>query len=366
MNPRLTFFFEGDDFFAALQDSIRKAHVSIDIEFYYFASDEIGASFAKLLTQKVAEGVEVRLIYDALGCLRTDASFFAELEQQGIAVKPFHPLFPISEHLGRRDHRKLMVVDGEVGFVGGFNLSSEYSARFRGPEAWRDTGLGIWEDVSVQRLKRLFQENWEGLWYLAKMDVVELWRGELRPDWQQSKFHMIPNHGWRRKSLIRQEYLAAIIHAKRCIHLTNPYFIPDRGIRRALRRAAQRGVEVALLTAGVTDVRIARWAGQATYARLLGAGVRLFEYQGRFLHAKSATVDGEWFTVGTSNIDHISFFRNLEVNLFGRDGEAVGVLDGQFVKDLTSSREITLQDWRQRPWWVRVRSKFFFYFRVWL
>lgn len=359
----MIFYFEGDDYFQAIRETLVKATASIEIELYYFASDNIGSAFADLLMQKAAEKVKVRLIYDAVGCRETHVDFLQKLEESGVEIKAYHPFLPFGRNYARRDHRKMILVDGEIAFLGGFNLSDEYSEFISGKTAWRDTGVQIKDHELVMALEDLFQDSWRGR-ILKVSDFIR--KRPKRPNWSLASAHVVPNYGWQHKSLIRQEYLSAIVHAKKKVWLTNPYFIPDRGIRRALRRAAKRGLDVRLLTAGVTDVHIVRWAGHATYASLLRAGVRIFEYQERFLHAKTAVVDDDWYTVGTSNLDHLSFFRNLEINLVGREHTYAHALSEQFQKDLERSLEVKLETWSQRSWWIRLREKIFFLMRSWL
>ena len=361
--PPLTFFFEGDDFFWSLREALSAAKRSIDVVLYYFGSDRTGWSFAHLFAKKRAEGVKIRIVYDAVGCRGTSSDLFEELGRNGIEVKVYNPVFPPTRHFGRRNHRKMIVIDGRIGFLGGFNLADEYSRWAFGEKAWRDTGVRIEAPEIVRTFQEIFEEEWQG----RRPSLRTFIRKKIpRPNWDESDCFAVPNHGWRRKSLIRQEYLSAIARADRSIYITNPYFIPDRGIRSALKRGVRRGVDVRILTAGETDVRVAKWAGRATYASFLRAGVRIFEYQSRVLHAKTAVIDGAWWTVGTSNIDHLSFFRNLEVNLFGRNRPAAEILAAQFERDLASSKEIALPNWVKRPWLARVRERFFFFFRVWL
>lgn len=363
-SPSTTFFFEGDDYFEALHESIDGARSTIDIEIYYFASDEIGWGIARRLIKKASEGVAIRVLFDDVGCRGTSRELFDELTEAGIAVRPYNAWLPTGRHVGRRNHRKIATIDGQIAFLGGFNWSSEFSHRLSGNKAWRDTGVRLEQyPRCLSRLHEFFEETWRGRRRTLK-DYIR--RRLYRADWREDSLHVVPNHGWRRKSPIREEYLSAIVHAKDRILITSAYFVPDGGIRRALRRAARRGVDVCLLTAGKTDVRIARWAGQATYAALLRAGVRIFEYGTRILHAKTAVVDDDRFTIGTANLDHLSFFQNLEANLFGKDPVSAGVLATRFEKDLLFAQEIRREDWRRRPWWARLFERFFFLFRVWL
>jgi cardiolipin synthase len=362
-SPSLQFYFEGDDFFFALENAVKSATQSIDWEFYFFASDELGWHFAKLLIEKAREGVRVRVIVDAVGSRSTSIDLFDALEAAGISCKIYNPLFPYGKHIGRRNHRKMVLIDEKTGFLGGFNVSSEYSRKYSGEKAWRDTGVKLEQPELVRDLLGFFEEAWEK----RKLSLRRLMTRLRRPALSPGSLHVVPNFGFRRKSFIRRKYLSAITGARRSIAISNPYFVPDHGILRALRKAARRKVQVRILTAGGdTDVHAARWAGQAVYSRLLKTGVRIFEYRGRMMHAKCAIVDESWFTIGTANIDHLSFFKNLEVNLFGKDGGAGGILLRQFEKDLLSSREILWKEWEQRPWTVKCREKFFSWFREWL
>jgi cardiolipin synthase len=357
------FYFEGDDFFRDLQEALEGARRSIDIELYYFASDRTGVRFADLLIRKAAAGVRVRLIYDAIGCRGTSDEFLVRLDHAGVAVKVFHPLLALGPQLTRRTHRKFFVVDGQTAFLGGFNLADEYSREASGESAWRDSGVRVDDPALVGELTRLFEETWNEV----RRRPRDLLRRRPKPSaWGRPRREIVANYGWQKKSLIRQEYLAAIVHARRNVWITNPYFVPDGGLRRALRRAARRGVDVRILTAGESDVPIARWAGRALYGGILRAGVRIFEYTKRILHAKSATADGSWYTVGTANIDHLSFFRNHEVNLFGFDEKAAAVLEKRFAEDLADAREVVWESWKSRSWIEKLRERILYAFRPWL
>ncbi len=358
-----TFFFEGDPFFHSLREAIAGAKQCVDVELYYFADDPIGRGFGGLFKKKSGEGVRVRMIYDAVGCRETPSHLFEDLERSGVLVKKYNPLLPPRKYFDRRNHRKMIVIDQRIGFLGGFNLAAEYSEAHSGRKAWRDSGVRFEEPELAGLLNRLFEDSWSGR-RLRVEDFIQ--KKTPRPDWTERRRTILASHGWKRKSPIREEYLSAILHAQNSISITNSYFIPDRGIRRALRKAALRGVDVKFMMPGPTDVSIARWAGQATYASFLKAGVRIFEYQPRVLHAKNAVIDHQWYTVGTSNLDPLSFFRNLEVNFIGKDAEEAKIFDLQFAKDIEFSKEIRDEKWKLRPWWRKLRERFCFFFRAWL
>jgi len=360
---KVSLYFDGDAYFASLREAIAVARESIDLEFYTFASDSLGWSFAHLLRSKAEEGVRVRLIYDSIGSSSSSIDLFDELEGENISYKAYNPLLPLWRNFGRRNHRKIAVIDRKIGFLGGFNLASEYSNFHSSGKGWRDTGVRIEKLELVLSLQKLFEESWQEREISLRKFLK---KRRKRANSQRGNLYLTPNYGWKSKSLIRHEYLSAIVRAKESVEITNPYFIPDPVTLRALRKAAQRGVKVSILTAGPCDVRIAHWAGQATYSRLLRAGVRIFEFQPCILHAKTASVDGEWFTVGTANIDHLSFFKNLEVNLIGRDAALAGLVSAQFQEDLAQSKEILRQSWKKRGTFARLRERFFFWFREWL
>ncbi|HCU25431.1 MAG TPA: hypothetical protein DF383_10475 [Deltaproteobacteria bacterium] len=350
----LEFFFEGPTYYAALDAAIQSAKRSIDLEMYIFAGDAVGRRIAVSLAKQAYAGVKVRVLYDSIGSQWTDTGLWSLLEENGVELQEYNPTFPWPKNLRRRNHRKVLVVDGQVGFLGGFNLMDV---------PWRDSGVRCGHPEVLADLTQLFELAWER----RNLRLRKMARRHARR-WRPGSpgIHAVPSYGLRRFSRIRQHYLAAIQLARRRIWITNPYFVPDLGLLRALRRAARKGVEVKILTAGLTDVRVARWASHAVYSRLLKSGVRIFEYQPQVLHAKHMVVDEAWFTLGTSNLDHLSFFQNLEVNLFGTDRSAAAVLAEQFEKDVVESLEINFTEWKKRSRWRKLREKFFYAFRAWM
>ena len=350
-----TFYFEGKDFYAALHGAIADARFRIDLEMYIFESDEVGWEFAKQLSRKAQQGVEVRVCYDSIGCQGTDEGLFLLMAENGVRLKEYNPTFPLPRNLRRRNHRKVMIVDDRIGFLGGFNLMAV---------DWRDTGVSLTEPRLVQELKYQFDLVWQNK--KLRMHVLARRKWKRRSLRSPAELQLVPSFGLRRFSLIRHEYLRAIVQARERIDITNSYFVPDLGILRALRKAARRGRQVRILTAGKSDVPVAKCASEAIFSKLLRAGARIFEYQPTILHAKSAVIDGRWFTVGTANIDHLSFFHNLEINLFGVDLDSAEVLSQRFDRDLADSREILLEEWKQRPRWKKIREKLCYFFRAWM
>jgi len=354
LSGTLQFYFEPKDYYSALQEAITSAERRIAIEMYIFASDPVGWAIAEQLARKAQAGVEVRVLYDSIGSQGSSDQLWILLEENGVLVQEYNPTFPWPRNLRRRNHRKSVIVDDRIGFLGGFNLMDVN---------WRDTGVGIEDPDLVAELRRQFEISWNHE-YRQLRGMAR--RKFLRAPWKDGGWHLVPSFGMRRFSLIRQEYLSAIIHARKRIDITAAYFVPDRGILRVLRKAAKRGLQVRILTGGMCDVSVAQCASRATYAKLLKAGVRIFEYQPRVMHAKTAVMDGRWFTVGTANLDHLSFFRNLELNLFGTDVEASERLQERFEADLAESVEISLESCRNRSRWEKFRERFWYAFRTWM
>jgi cardiolipin synthase len=363
---RVSLLFDGP---ATMREMMAAAHAatsSINLETYIFDQDEIGIQFADLLIQKQHEGVQVNLMVDAVGALATPAEFFGRMRAAGIRVVVFNPVNPAKARgkweVNNRDHRKLMVVDGRIAFTGGINISStyansslfrsKYKARVDGAKiGWRDTHIKI-EGPAVAALQYSFVNLWveQAGGELAKADYFPA----LAP--VGDKILRVLATGPDGDFEIYKSLLVAIGESKKSIHITAAYFVPDQQIVDALVAAARRGVDVKLVLPGVSDHSMIRYAGQAFYDQLLAGGVRIFELQIAVLHAKTAVIDGAWSTIGSSNIDRRSFIHNYELNVvvvdpgFGRDMESA------FNEDLRDCKEVTLEQWRHRPWADRIRE----------
>jgi cardiolipin synthase len=332
-------FVEGDELYDAMVSSIAAAQHQVDLETYIYAADEVGWRLGEALSERARAGVRVRVLVDAAGSLFSLSRDLEDyLRRQGVAVRRFHrwgwrqPL-----RFYRRNHRKLLVIDDHEAYLGGFNVHRESSRAAYGELRWRDTHARL--NGSLAGLAReLFEAFWCGdrTWSAR-------WPGELGDV-------LVPNHSRVCRRQIHCLYLRLLRSACRRIYVTTPYFVPDHRTQNELVSAARRGVDVRLLLPGKSDVRIARWAARAAYAKLLLAGVRIFEYQPRVLHAKTAVVDGVLSTMGTANLDYRSLFVNYELNLFSASGTLAGALEAQFLADVTQSEEITSMLWSERPW----------------
>src|SRR5574337_1279910 len=324
--PPLRLFTEGDVLYAAMLAAIGRARHSIKLESYIFADDEIGRQFAAALGARARAGLQVLLHIDAAGSLFWGSHRLANaLRRDGVHVRWFHRWS--SRHpsrYNRRNHRKLLVVDGRIGFLGGFNIHRENSRVVYGERRWRDTHVEVRGQLA-HNLQILFDA---------------LWRGRRRPTpvLRARDGTLITNRAHHGRRALRDLYALRIATARQRVWLSTPYFVPDRRTQRALCSAAQRGVDVRVLVPRKTDVRVVQWAARAAYAGLLDAGVKIYKYQPRMLHAKTLVVDGLWGSVGTANVDYRSFFLNYELILTARNRHFVAELETQFQDDLAQSR----------------------------
>lgn len=355
----LALYFSGGDAFRAMWQAIESARETIHLETYIFSSDRIGEEFAARIMEKARAGVRVRLIMDGVGSLDFDPELMTRLRNSGAQILDYHPVAPWRARWDwqRRDHRKILVVDGRVAFTGGVNITLENAPLELGGSAWRDTHVRV-EGPAAYALDRLFRIVWfkeTGRWFESFGDP------SMKPG--SSRVWVAANDEFFLRYAIRSVYLKALRVARREILITNAYFVPDRGIRRALAAAIERGVSVKILVPGRSDVASAWHAGRYRYDYLLRHGVKLYEWMGPILHAKTVVIDRAWCAVGSYNLDHRSLLHNLEVNLHILDTVIAEQLAFQFTLDLEHAREIHLPRWRRRPWFDRASERLFYSFR---
>lgn len=331
-------FTEGDELYDAMCASIAAARHSVALETYIFAYDGAGHAFVGALKAKAREGVSVRLHVDAFGSLFVFPRVIQrELEAAGVQVRRFHHWqWRNPWRYNRRNHRKLLVIDGELAYLGGFNIHKQSSRRHYGVERWRDTHLRLRGELARQA-QVLFDMFWRGP---RKVQPFKLPANQV----------LLSTHSRRARRQLRKVVDDVLESARETLWLTTPYFVPNNRIQNRLIEAAQRGIDVRVLVPGKNDVRLARWASHAAYAKLLAGGVRIFEYRPRVLHSKTAVVDCRWAMVGTSNLDYRSIFLNYEVDLFSQQPSLCRALHDQFLADLGESDEIFPDKWSVRPW----------------
>ena len=364
---KVTLLFDGPATMRDMMNAARAATTSINLETYIFDQDPVGLEFADVLIAKRREGVVVNIMADGVGTLATPKEFFERLRAAGINVLIFNPVDPTKRpgnwQLNNRDHRKIMIVDGKVGFTGGINISETYanSSLFRSKKrpstagnkdiGWRDTHIRI-EGPAVATLQWAFVDNW------VRQDAGELPQVDYFPRLAPAgdKVMRVLATSPDRDSEIYKALMIAMNEAGKSIHITSAYFVPDQQIVDALVAAAQRGVDVKLVLPGVSDHNLIKYAGQAFYEQLLAGGVKIFQLQVAVLHAKTAVIDGVWSTIGSANIDRRSFIHNYELNVVVLDPAFGREMESAFNEDLRDSKQVTLEQWRNRPWKDRLKE----------
>lgn len=355
---RLTLLNSGAEFFPTLLTAINEAQHEVHLESYIFENDDIGRAVAGALIAAARRGVTVRLMVDGFGAPMFAGTLMPALINAGVMVAVYRPeiaRFKLRRHRLRRLHRKLAIIDREIAFVGGINIIDDlnspdispgrydYAVKVEGPLLLpiQYTMRRLWEIVAWVSLKRRYRITHSTI--------------QTAPPCGEQEAAFLVRDNIRHRRDIEKAYLAAIAGARESILIANAYFLPGRRFRRALYRAAKRGVHVTILLQGRIEYRLLHYATQALYGKLLNAGIHLFEYHRCFLHAKVAVIDEQWATVGSSNIDPFSLFLSKEANIV--------VVDQKFAAELRDSLEKAMQEgaeelppqrWQQLPWHSRL------------
>lgn len=338
----------GDEFFPDMLKAIAAAQKTITFETYIYWSGEVGAQFTRALAERARAGVRVHVLFDALGSQKIDEAEVRELKAAGIQVAKYNPLRWYSiVRMNNRTHRKILVVDGRIGYTGGAGIGDEWRGKAQGPGQWRDTQFRV-EGPAVAQMQAAFMENWievtgdvlHGEDYFPRIASAGAQLAQF--------FISSPGGGGETMQLM---YLLSIASAKQSILLSAAYFVPDDNEVRMLVEARRRGVRVSIIVPGkFTDSPAVRRASRSTWGELLRAGVEIYEYQPTFFHCKVMIVDGLWVSVGSTNFDTRSFSTNDEANLNVYDREFAAAQARIFESDLKRSRRIALEEWQNRPW----------------
>ncbi len=338
---------DGQEAFDCIFAELEKAQDHIHLEYYIIRHDKTGQKLKDVLIRKAKNGVRVRVIYDAVGSWTLSTEYITEMQQNGIEVKPFLPVvLPfINNKLNYRDHRKIIVIDGRVGFLGGLNIGDEYLGYHPKLGKWRDTHLRL-AGTSVYFLQIIFLLDWE---FVSGQILTEL--GFFpETDITDEKIIQIaasgPDSDW---EAIRQSYFALVNSAQKSIKITTPYLIPDEGILLALKTAALSGVDIKIILPGIPDKKIVFWASQSYFEELMESGIEIYLYQPGFIHAKIISVDGEVASIGSANLDMRSFQLNFEVNAMIYDRQLVQKIDADFAIDLGHCAKVDIVEFAQRP-----------------
>jgi cardiolipin synthase len=345
----------GDEIFPAMLDGIRQAKKTILFETFIYWSGKIGEQFAEALSERARAGVKVHVLLDWVGSIQVNRGLLQQMKDAGVEAHMFHPLRWYN--LGRinnRTHRKLLIVDGCVGFTGGVGIASPWTGHAQDAEHWRDCHFRV-EGPVVAQMQSVMLSNWSkttgyilhGKDYFPTLQPAGGVRAQM--------FHSSPSGGSESMQLM---YLMAITAAVRSIDIGSAYFVPDQVTRRALAAALERGVKLRVITPGRhTDQKVVRRASRALWGELLEAGAEIYEYRDTMYHCKMVLVDGLLTSVGSTNFDPRSFHLNDEANLNVYDRDFTAFMTGMYEQDLRRCRRITLEDWQRRPLLEKARER---------
>jgi cardiolipin synthase len=344
---RVTTLLNGDQAFPAMLEAIRAAKRSINFEGYIFWSGAIAQNFANAFSERARAGVPTRLVLDWLGSKKMDDKQQEQMRQAGVEIVQYHPLrWYELDRLNKRTHRKILVVDGKVGFEGGIGIADPYSGHAQDKDHWRDAQFRV-EGPVVAQMQSDFLDNWmktrgvllDGPEYFPSLDSVGSQAAQA--------IRSSPGEGF---ESLRLMFLLAIASATDRILIANAYFLPNSLTVSMLVEAQRRGVKVEIIVPGpILDAQLVRRASRAKWGPLLEAGVKIYEYQPTLYHTKVMVVDDCWVSVGSANLDNRSFRLNDEANLNVFDNQFAREQARVFAEDRTHSRPVTLQEWRHRP-----------------
>ncbi len=360
---RVTVLFEGHDAFRNLFEAIKQAKKTIFLVFFIFKNDATGKELGRLLKEKAGAGLNVCILYDHFGSLLTPQGFWKELTSSGVNVKASRPFrWNIAWNYLHRDHRKLVIIDGEIAYTGGLNIADEYRgyALFKRRKGWRDTAVKI-EGPCAFSLHEIFLATW----FLRKGTTDPLVSAaDIRPFTDGISIMPIFSSSAKGRRKMRKLIYWCVQNAAKSIHLTTAYFTPSKVMLRMLEDAVKRGVNVNLLIPSKSDFMAVQYVGRFFFTRLLKAGVDIYEYQDTVLHAKSYIFDEIFSIVGSANLDFLSLRRNDEGNIGAYSGKFAREMTNIFAIDLTKSKKIELEQWLNRPLAHKIKEWFFSLFRM--
>jgi cardiolipin synthase len=357
-NNSVKLLVNGEEKFPEVKKALEEARHHIHIEYYIYEQDEIGTSIIELMIRKAREGVEVRFIYDDFGSPTIKKKIERRMREAGVEVHPFHKVhfYLLANRINYRNHRKIIVVDGQTAFVGGINVADKYINDKPGQLFWRDTHLRI-DGPGVYYLQYLFLSDWN-FCCSKKLKPADL-HFKPNPRVRDDVFVQIAAGGPdSMQPSIVYSILQAIYLAKEEILITTPYFIPSESINDALCIAALSGLSVKLIVPGVCDSKFVNAASKSYYNELLQAGVEIYMYQKGFVHAKTLIADGKLSIIGTANMDHRSFELNFEVNAIVYDRPLAQQMREVFFRDLEVSEKIDPERWYKRPLYDQLPERF--------
>ncbi|MBR6443873.1 MAG: cardiolipin synthase [Firmicutes bacterium] len=348
-------FTDGTYMFSRLLDDIKKAKNSVNVMYFIVKNDIVGRRLIDTLTEKAKEGVEVRFLVDAMGSRSINNYLLSDFIEAGGKVAYFFPpkLRYFNIKLNYRNHRKIVVLDNEIGYIGGFNIAKEYLGMKKKFGYWRDTHLRV-TGSSVQDMNARFLMDWR----FASGEDIPL-EGVYEAPYKstgRTGVQIVSSGPDSYREEVKRAYMKMITSAQRSVCLQTPYFIPDASIQESLKMAALSGVDVKVMIPCMPDHVMVYWATYWYVGDLLKSGVRVFIYDNGFLHAKTIVADGEVASVGSANFDRRSFALNFEANAFVYDSKVAGKLEDRFADDMTFCHELTLDDYQKRSGWIQFKE----------
>ncbi len=356
-NNSVKILLNGEEKFPELMEALENAKHHIHMEYYIYEYDEIGKSIIELLIRKAKEGVQVRFIYDDFGSPTIKKKLEKSLQDAGAEIHPFHKIhfYLLANRINYRNHRKIVVIDGQTGFVGGINVSDKYINKKKQQLYWRDTHLRI-DGPGVYYLQYLFLADWN-FCCPGSLKLEKIFFNEDLPVKDDKLVQIVASGPDSKQPSVLFSILQAIYLAKKEILITTPYLIPGDNIIDALRIAASSGLSVKLLVPGKSDSRLVNAASKANYNDLLQAGVEIYLYQKGFVHAKTLIADGKLSMIGTANMDHRSFELNFEVNAIIYDKSFSEQMRKIFFDDLKQTKKLDAEDWYKRSVYAKLSER---------
>jgi len=367
----------GTDYFHALLHDIKQATHSIDLETFIFSRDSVGKRVANALCDAAKRGVSVRVMVDAWGSPFWSATFARSLEKAGVKTKIFHPFPWQLWNWGRanaktnlllkviylfftansRNHRKICLMDGKIAYVGSINITQCHLTVAEGGKNWRDTAVRL-TGINLSELLKAFEIAW------THRTIKERLRDTFQHIRREPRMRL--NYTRHRRRILYKNLLRRVRLSQRRIWITNAYFIPDNFLLKHLKNAAANGVDVRILLPKKSNVTIVQWASSTFYYNLLKAGIKIYEYSPGMLHAKSLILD-DWMLIGSSNLNHRSLLHDLEADITLFTDTAKKSLEQLFLKDLTQSKQLTLNQWKSvRPLHKRILGRLALYLKYWI
>ena len=345
-NNKVRILNDGPDTFEAIFEACEKAKEYIHLQYYIFIKGDLADRFIEIFDRKIKEGVEVRLIYDAVGSFEANQSHFRRLRQIGVAVHPFMPVrFGRLARLNYRNHRKILIVDGEVGFTGGINVDDKYIKDDPALGHWTDTHLRI-EGMAVNFLHFVFLADWL---FVSQENLIKAAMLKYMDPVGDTPIQIVSSGPDTDYPNILQQYLYILYQAKKYVYIVNPYLVPDATLSMALKTVALSGIDVRIIVPERSESAMIHWTVRSYFKRFLDSGARIFLYQKGFIHSKVILSDDRLCSIGTANLDIRSFEQNFEVNALVYDQEMTLEMKAQVARFQADSRELTKAEHDARP-----------------